>query len=376
MDAKSVRSGPACQLIWTMTIVLRTPFPILVLLTLLVVGTLGCAAEEARDPVVAPAAAPTAAVATKAVDASTGTKTPLQFEPFAPDSPLNLPIPAAAAVDPRSPAMIAGLVESGADERFVLSIGEWTMPVYFADADTPRHSVELTADWAEGRQFHDVPIPANALPDAEDDGHLVIVDLDSGCEYDFWQMRRDGDRWVASWGNSARLDGSGILPRGASARGSGFAALAGLVWPDELAAGRIEHALVFSYDFPKAGGPVAPATESDGESTHPGAIPEGGRLRLNPDLDLDALGLTGYQRTIAETLQRYGMYLVDLGGGVQIYALHRQSLDADPYSDPMIDGPYVSLIDIPLDQFEVMELPEQIADPDLGPVSDGCGYFE
>lgn len=356
--------------------------PLLVLVVCLLLEMAGCDEEADGVPATGRVSGPLVAEAgaarnpTESPPAASSPVTPLQFEPFAPDSPVNVPIPADAAIDPRSPEMIASLVESGADDRFLLSIGEWTMPVYFADKDTPRYSVALTAEWADGQQLHEVPIPDQARPDQRDDGHMVIVDVEAYCEYDFWQMRRDGDRWTASWGNSTRLDGSGILPMGASARGSGFAALAGLVWPRELAAGRIEHALVFSYDFPKAGGPVAPATESDGESRHPGAIPEGARLRLNPDLDLDALGLTGYQRTIAETLQRYGMFLVDLGGGVQIYALHQQSVEGDPYVDEMVNGAYVWLVDIPLHEFEVLALPEQVADPDLGPVPSGCGYFK
>jgi hypothetical protein len=70
----------------------------------------------------------------------------------------------------------------------------------------------------------------------------------------------------------------------------------------------------------KAGGPVAPATGSDGWSTLAGAIPEGARVQLDPSLDLDSLGLTPWQKTIARALQEYGMLLVDTGGGFGLQA--------------------------------------------------------
>src|SRR3712207_8502377 len=53
------------------------------------------------------------------------------------------------------------------------------------------------------------------------------------------------------------IEGSGVDPSGSSARASGFGLLAGLVFPEELRRGRIEHALVFAY----------PYTRSDRKST-------------------------------------------------------------------------------------------------------------
>src|SRR3989338_2191484 len=117
---------------------------------------------------------------------------------------------------------------------------------------------------------------------------MVILDLENRCEYDFWQARKVNGVWEASWGSGISLDGSGIQANGMSSRGSGFSSLAGLIWPDELKNG-ISHALIFAYPYTKSGGPVYPAPDSDGEDTNAFALPEGARVRLDPNFDISKL---------------------------------------------------------------------------------------
>ncbi len=263
---------------------------------------------------------------------------------YAADSPFNQKIPAGAKIDARSAQLVSSVVEVGRSQGFLIALKRWTIPVYFADRTTPRYRVRLTARWAPARWFEGVPIPPGAAPDPASDAHMVIIDTDSGCEYDFWQIKKNKrGRWKASWGNSLRTDGDGVFPKGLSARGSGFALPAGMIWPDELAAGRIEHALQFSYNHPRKGGPVLPATESDGTSSRDDAIPEGARLQLDPTLDLDGLGLRRYERIIAEALQQYGMFLADHGGGVELQAVHPLSYPDNRYDGLLPDRKYVYL---------------------------------
>ena len=293
---------------------------------------------------------------------------------YAADSPFNQKIPAGAKIDARSAQLVNSVVEVGRKQGFLIALKRWTIPVYFADRNTPRYRVRLKARWAPARWFEGVPIPTGAAPDPANDAHMVIIDTDSGCEYDFWQIRKNKrGRWKASWGNSLRTDGDGIFPKGLSARGSGFALPAGMIWPEELAAGRIEHALQFSYNYPKKGGPVSPATESDGTSSRNDAIPEGARLQLDPTLELDGLGLRPYERIIAEALQQYGMFLADHGGGVELQAVHPLSYQDNPYDGLLPDRKYVYLDNIPLDRLQVLELPAQIKDPGEQIVQSGCG---
>jgi hypothetical protein len=152
-----------------------------------------------------------------------------------------------------------------------------------------------------------------------------------------------------------------------------------MIWPDELEAGEINHALGFSYSYPKAGGPVLPATESDGRSRRRDAIPEGALIQLNPDLDLDTLGLTTYEMTVAKALQDYGMFLGDIGGGIELEVINSISVQGDPYEGLFgsQDGKrYVYLNNIPINEFRVLKLGPQDPDPDIELVPSGCADFE
>ncbi len=288
---------------------------------------------------------------------------------FDPSSPFNMKIIDNPKIDPNSAEIIDLLARNQAGEHgFIIGVEGWTYPIYFPDANTPTYDVILTEQYNDNDTLFNVPIPENAVPDPQDDGHLVIIDLDNRMEYDMWQARKVGDSWEASWGNAISLDSDGIYKYGFSARGSGFAASLGLVWPEEIANGAIPHALFFSIDdfAVKGGGPVRPATESDGVSDEQYALPEGGRIQLDPSLDLDSLGLTQAEKVIAKAMQEYGMILGDRGGGIQLYAARPNNYDwgttfgeVDP-----VDG-FAELFDgkISIKQFRVLQLGCQFQSP-------------
>jgi hypothetical protein len=291
---------------------------------------------------------------------------------FAAASPWNTPIASGAAVDANSPVFVQSIVDAARDKGWLVAAKRWTVPIYLADQGSALQTFSLTADWAPASRISGVPVPAAAAPDPTSDGHLAIVDPLRGCEYDFWKAAKGADgSWSAAWGNALPLDGPGVFPQGVSARGSGFALTAGVIRPGELARGVIDHALVFSYPYTKAGGPVAPATESDGQSTLPGALPEGARLQLDPTLDLSAFGLSSWQVTIARALQRYGMILGDTGGGVSFYAQNPQSTDA---AYPWGDATYADLPAQLLSHLRVLQLAPQRKGP-LNIVQNACATF-
>lgn len=295
---------------------------------------------------------------------------------YAPSSPFNERISRGAAFSSASAAMIDGLARTAAEEGATLAWREYTVPLYMAGRRTPLRRVRLTASWRPRRALVRVPIPDHALPDPSEDGHLAVIDRSTGCEYDFWQMRRGSRGWSASWGNALHVKGSGIYPRGYSARGSGFALLAGVVMPRELRRGRIDHALLLSYPYTRAGGPVRPATESDGWRRGRDFIPEGARVQLDPSLDLSSLGLSRYERTIARALQVYGAYMGDTGGtGVSIYALHPQSARRNPYGATVPDERFPSLAGIPFDRMRVLRLGRQHRRAHAHIVPNGCAHY-
>jgi hypothetical protein len=202
-----------------------------------------------------------------------------------------------------------------------------------------------------------VPIPDEAVPDPEEDGEMAIIDLSTGYEYDFWQAKKEDGKWSASWANRISIYSDGIYENGLSARGAGFALLAGLVRPEELKAGKIEHALVFTYDFTKKDAIVWPATETDGDTVSEKAIPEGARVQLDPDLDLDSLNLEPWEKTIARALQEYGMFLCDDGGGFELEAISVLSYDENPYVGLLEEEEgYAWLRNIPINRFRILKL--------------------
>ncbi|MCS6243866.1 MAG: hypothetical protein H2172_08440 [Opitutus sp.] len=279
---------------------------------------------------------------------------------FAPDSFWNQPLADTATSDPQSPRWIELLTAAHTadptrgEAGLHLNLNAWTLPIYYADASTPRrtlrpklpecrysqghllvsrpylhdaHPLGLHASVADG-----VPIPAAACTDAEADAHLVIVAPQENRIYDLWQCRPEADgSWSTNAAISYPLDGPGVFTAETIAgihndesvhfygpcRAPGVPACAGLIRRDELLAGEIAHKLAFACEVAALQEFIAPAIWTDGWL--PGGLPEGCILQLDPALNLDQFNLTPAARTIARALQRYGAVLVDNAGGVTLY---------------------------------------------------------
>ena len=275
--------------------------------------------------------------------------------PFRPDSPFRTPVPADAVVDPDSPAITTHLV---GEERVYASLVEFGIPVYTAGEGTPRHEVPcLQMQWGPcpfaGRP---TPIPDGARPHTGSDGAMVVVDEQEQLSYEFWQVRRVGPLWTTSFGAINPLDGSGW---GGAATGSGASRLAGLVRLEEVERGVIDHALALQTDNACSGTFRAPAIKTDGRSTRPDCVPEGARLRLDPAVDLDRLGLPPAHHAIARALQVYGGYVVDVGGSpLSIsFELAPDGVGAYPgavYREAGLQWDYDGLDRIPWDRLELL----------------------
>lgn len=316
------------------------------------------------------------------VDGSDGQKPASVQRPdplYSSDSPFNIRIGSSPQIDPNSSEMIEGLVRQFDLQGFSIGVRESAIAVYEVNADTPVRDVRLAAEWTSATVFESIPVPDYAQPDPNNDREMALFDPVTRCEYDFWQVRNVDGRWVASWANSISLDGTGFFslsPGGARAGGSGL--LGGLIWPQELTDGRIDHALIFSHGETKSGGPVPPANQTDGWSDSDQAIPEGALLQLDPSFDINSLQYE-FERVIALALQEYGMYLLDsTAGGLQLYAVNPLSVSAEPYEltipeERWEEDQWVELT-IPVDRFRVLEMGPQDPDPPQGLASAaGCG---
>ena len=298
-----------------------------------------------------------AATATQVQPTAPAPEPPYGVEFFSgPGTIWSTPVPRGASIDPRSAAYVAQF----AGPEPTVALRNFTAPVFSADAATPRYRIAPTASYATPEAtLSQIPIPDDAKADPANDGHLAVLDRSSNCVYEMYRARRDGGGWTAEWVNGTPADGSGIYPDGLATRASGFSITAGLIWPEELRKGRIDHALVFAYPHTRAGDPVPPATRSDGRDTGPDALPIGAHLVLDPDLDLSTLGLSGPELTIATALQRYGMYLADSSRGLSLFAVHPQSYRTDPYTEFFGSGEdniYAGIDGIPFDRMKVLTL--------------------
>jgi hypothetical protein len=169
---------------------------------------------------------------------------------------------------------------------------------------------------------HRIRAPAGARPAGGSDGHMAIVQPD-GWEYDLYDVRTPIEQRrgaiVTNGGGRTRVAGRGTGVRGGTTAAK-FGLLGGLVRAQELAAGEIDHALVFVSHcvaervVPPAAG-RARTCASIGEPTR-NAPPTGARLQLALTRgEIDALDVPPWKKAIVRALARYGMYLVDTGGG-------------------------------------------------------------
>jgi hypothetical protein len=289
---------------------------------------------------------------------------------FFPDSKIWVtPVAADAPTDPSSSTYITTL----STFKPVVTLRDFAVPVFVADATSPRFSITPTAPGAPpGFKVQKVPIPSFVTVDSANNRNMAILDPTDRCVYEMYQAGKTTQGWTADWVNALPSDGDGVYPDGLSVRASGFPNTAGLVWPDELRSGRIPHALLFAFPLTGAGGPVAPATESNGRTTSSDALPMGARLALDPTLDLATLGLTPAELTIAKALQEYGMILGDTSDGFTLYAADPRSFPADPYASTWGTVTYADISRIPFSRMRVLDLGPRVPDTIRRPMMNRC----
>lgn len=265
--------------------------------------------------------------------AAAGQARPRPWRPFSPDSPWNQKIPRHAEIDPRSAELVEDLSRSSRWNFLGINIKGYSIPVYFIDS-TRTPAVPVKCRDAVGEGFDKpVPIPPDARPDPESDRHLCIVDKRLGLEWGMWDARRNPDgSWMCGVGAMADLKGTGVRPPhgkaprwqlSAGARASGFPLIAGLILVEEVKAGIIEHALALAYPHCRSRYFIPPASTAQGttaEARPDRGIPMGGRLQLDPSVDVGRLPLSPSGRAIARALQEYGAYVCDYSGAINLYA--------------------------------------------------------
>ena len=296
---------------------------------------------------------------------------PRAWRPFSPDSPWNQKIPRNPETDPRSQELVEDLAKSCRWDFLGINIKGYSIPVYYIDA--PRTPTVLVKCRTTGEGFDKpVPIPDVAAPDPQSDHHLCIVDRKLGLEWGMWDARRNADgSWTCGLGATADLKGTGVRPLAgraprwqlaAGARASGFPLIAGLITVEEVKAGAIEHALALAYPHCRSRYFIPPASTAQGttaEARPDRGIPMGGRLQLDPAIDVSRLPLSPSGRIVARALQEYGAYVCDYSGAINLYA--DGSPDAQKeWANKLLDTYEIQRVFKPdmLRRFRVLKMPE------------------
>lgn len=260
------------------------------------------------------------------------------WAPYAASSPFNLTV-AGASVHPQSEAMVSRVLQWGGPGNVVLGVTgtseDYGHPVYYAQPGDPIYTLHATEPWGknalEGMQ---IPIPASAQAAAGSDGHMAVVTPD-GWEYDFWQVQSKpsgGGTMSFSWGGRTPVTGSGL---GGDATAANFGLMAGILRPQELEAGVINHALFLvlrctsnslEYGF---GVQPAPTGDSGGSFVYP-AGKGGARCSGESEADVPPMGswfslamsdeqiaamaVPAWKKAILRALAHYGGFVGDTGG--------------------------------------------------------------
>jgi hypothetical protein len=297
------------------------------------------------------------------------------WRPFADSSPWNTRITGDAMIDPASAQMVTDFASVPGQDKFWINIQDYSVPVYWVDSTiTPLSTVFAglggTGFRSGAPNEGDVagqgmaPIPANAMPAVGTDRHLAVVDKKTRMEWGFYNASKDGADWKVDQAATQDLAGSGIRPpehnspwwAGHGPRACGFGLTAGLITAEEMRAGRIAHALVMAYPHIRSRYYTSPASTAQGtfgDAIATRGIMCGGRIQLDPTLDLATLGLSASGLVIARALQEYGAFVGDYSGSVSLYA--DESPEAQAYWDSGALGNDTAR-NIPLDRFRVLQI--------------------
>jgi hypothetical protein len=212
-----------------------------------------------------------------------------------------------------SAAVVAAV---GADERMHADFGSglWQgRPIGIPITVVPGSQAltRVTFDYADESDRGPYPIPANVRIEGGSDRHALIVDRDRCRLYELYALDRRGGRWHAGSGAIWSLRSNKLRPAGwTSADAAGLPILPGLARYDEVARGRIEHALRFTVKRSRRAY-VYPARHFASDETDPSLPPMGLRFRLKSSYRI--AGFPRQARIVLMALKRYGMIVADNG---------------------------------------------------------------
>ena len=183
------------------------------------------------------------------------------------------------------------------------------IPLTVVGKATPRSAVSF--DYADESDKGPYPIPTGVKIEGGSDRHAILVDRDACKLYELYALTRTSKGWHAGSGAIWSLTSKKLRPAGwTSADAAGLPILPGLARYDEVAAGRIDHALRFTVSRTRRAY-VWPARHFASSLIDPSLPPMGQRLRLTASFDISTF--PPQARVVLQALKTYGMMVADNG---------------------------------------------------------------
>ena len=187
------------------------------------------------------------------------------------------------------------------------------IPFDVVSRSTPRSRVSF--DYADESDKVRYPIPKTVHIEggrsADGDRHALLLDKDACKLYELFALARGAAGWHAGSGAVGNLRSNALRPAGWTlADAAGLPILPGLARYDEVARGRIDHALRFTAAHTRRAY-VYPARHYASSSDDPSLPPMGVRVRLKAGVDIS--GFPKQTRIVLQALKTYGMILADNG---------------------------------------------------------------
>lgn len=187
------------------------------------------------------------------------------------------------------------------------------IPYVVVPANQPLVPITYT-DYGDESDPGPFPIPLDAPVEGggqSGDRHVIALQQGTCRLFELFVGRRSGNGWSAASGAMFDLTSNALRPLGwTSADAAGLPILPGLVKFEEVAAGRINHAIRVTFGDTRRGY-ILPATHFASDDSDPGLPAMGQRFRMRADYDISRL--TGQARVIAEALKVYGFIVADNG---------------------------------------------------------------
>src|SRR5215217_9328110 len=235
-------------------------------------------------------------------------------------------------VHPRSGAYLAA-IEAGVGIRADCGSGTWEggpigIPYTVVPAGQPKVPVRFAYAGESDPGPYPVPpdAPVEGGPDAGGDRHVLVVQAGTCQLYELFDAHREGGGWRAGSGAVWDLRSNRLRPDGwTSADAAGLSILAGLVRYEEVARGRIDHAVRVTVDRSQASY-LWPARHQAGQAG--GSLPPMGlRLRLRSGVDIG--GFPPQARVILQAMRTHGLVVADNGSSGFIGGVPDERWDND-----------------------------------------------